>query len=635
MISLQDMSLEFGGNYILQDINCSISPNSRIGLVGDNGSGKTTLIRVMIGELQPTAGIVVRPRQCHIAYLSQNPVLDEDVILFDYIRCARPHWLDLYRQIEETSGELGDTLTRDLEEKLAQLTARFNNLGGYEYENEISFVLTSLGLPKTVWFRRIGSFSGGEQTRIVLAGILLRQFDLLILDEPTNHLDIEMIQWLEGYLVKLDRPYLLVSHDRRFLDNTVTSIYALEDTHLSITKGNYRSFSEARAIALMSQERMYERQQRFIARTQDFISKNMAGQKTSQAKSRLKMLNRLEIIKRPKHRHQTDLKIRSARRSGNDVFVLDDVTIGINEQLILAEEVNLRAHYRDRVCIIGRNGCGKTTLLRTLLGDREILDGYLKTGASLIIGYYDQQQVELDEKLTVFDCLLQLVPIAPQGYVLSWLARFGFRGDDTLKRVSVLSGGEKSRLYLCLLIHQNPNLLILDEPTNHLDIAMTETLLSALKDYDGTIIFVSHDRYFISQLATRYWVFCQCLRDSQLYNTITDCEGDLELILQTAFTTPEPEKSKPMDRERRRKLNPWYLQQIQQKLDHHGDELSRLTMDLTLIHQKLSQSETYTNEQQIFLLRSHMLELEKQIEQERLNVRELEDQYLQLSYEDL
>ncbi len=626
--------MEFAGKHVLCEISCSVSENSRIGLIGSNGSGKTTLIRIIIGELEPTSGKVALPRQCWIAYLSQNPTLDEDLILYDYIRAARPQWLELFDQIRETAQEAGDSHSPGVDEKLTRLMEQFNHLGGYEYENEMTYVLTSLGIPRSVWFRRIGSFSGGEQTRIVLAGILLRQFDLLILDEPTNHLDLEMIQWLEGFLVKLHVPYLLVSHDRHFLDQTITSIYALEDTKLSITKGNYRSYSEARAIAAKSQQRMFERQQRFIAKTQEFIDKNMAGQKTNQAKSRLKVLQKLDIVKRPKHRHQSDLRINSAHRSGNDVFVLEKVTLGIDNTHILAENADLRVHYQDRVCIIGRNGCGKTTLLRTLLGEREIMDGSLKMGARLITGYYDQHQVDLDETRTVFDSMLAIVPMAPQGYIFSWLARFGFRGDDSQKMVSILSGGEKSRLYLCLLIHQNPNLLILDEPTNHLDIDMTEALLSALKDYNGTVVFVSHDRYFISQLATRYWVFCNQLRDNRLFPTIIESEDNLENILLTAFTDPEPEKPKTAERERKRKLNPWYLEQIQQKLNTHNDEIDRLLLDLNQIHHKLSLSETYVNEQQVYLLQAHMVALEQKIQERRMQIQDLEDQYLRMSYED-
>jgi len=319
-----------------------------------------------------------------------------------------------------------------------------------------------------------------------------------------------------------------------------------------VTKGNYSSFSEAFAIAQMAQERQFDRQQKFIAVTNDFISRNIAGQKTNMAKSRLKMLSRMEIVQKPRHQKQIHLSINSSGRSGNDVYTLQDVEFGIPAGISLARDINLRAHYQNRICIIGPNGCGKTTLLKILMGEHDIISGHLKIGASLEIGYYDQHQVALDESLTVMDTLWQIVPEATRGYVLSWLARFGFTGDDVDKYVGILSGGEKSRLYLCVLIHQNPNLLIMDEPTNHLDMAMSDSLLKALQEYTVTIIFVSHDRFFIEHLATKYWVFHKALEGNKIYPTVSAPDLELKQAIELAFSMPEVKKSPPPPKEKKK-----------------------------------------------------------------------------------
>ncbi|MGC9362565.1 MAG: ABC-F family ATP-binding cassette domain-containing protein, partial [Candidatus Syntrophosphaera sp.] len=485
LIQVNDLSLEFGGNHVLKEVTCSVEHNSRIGLIGMNGSGKTTLIRLMLGEIEPSSGEVLRARNCRVAYLPQNFLLEPRQEMVAYVRAARSELLSLSQEIENLSRSLAADHASLTEARLNAAIVRYTALGGYEFDNELKYVLTSLDFPENCWHKRCGSFSGGEQTRICLAAILLQEYDLLILDEPTNHLDLEMIAWLEKYLLKQGKPFLVVSHDRQFLDNTVTSIFCLRDGRLSVTKGNYTSFREADEIARLTREREFERQQKFIAETQAYIQKFIAGTRTNSAKSRRKMLERMEVVKKPGQQKKLKLSVEPTKRSGNDIYTLRDLRFGIWPDLELAREINLRAHYQDRICVLGPNGCGKTTLLNILLGEHEIFEGTLKTGASLDIGYYDQYQASLDETLSVMETIWQLVPQAPQGYVLSWLARFGFRGDDVQKRVSVLSGGEKSRLYLCKMIHENPNLMILDEPTNHLDIDMTDSFLEALKAYQG------------------------------------------------------------------------------------------------------------------------------------------------------
>jgi ATP-binding cassette subfamily F protein 3 len=634
LIQTRELSLEFGGNYVLDKISCTIEHNSRIGLIGPNGCGKSTLIKLMLGQIIPTSGTVQRASKCVIAYLPQNAMPDGSLSLIDYVRGSRPDIASLKTQIESLSAALDNDHDPATEASLNAVLERFTSIGGFEWDNELKYVLTSLSFPESEWYKLIVNFSGGEQTRICLARFLLMPHDLLILDEPTNHLDIAMTAWLERYLNKQDKPYLLVSHDRRFLDNTVSTIFNLRDGHLSITKGNYSSFKAADDIARLSAERMYDRQQKYISETMDFIRKNMAGQKTNQAKSRLKQLNRLERVARPEAQHKLKIRVDAAHRSGNDVYVLEELSFGVQGKE-LTREVFIRAGYRDRICVIGPNGCGKTTLLKILLGEHDITAGILKTGASLRIAYFDQHQVFLDSSLTVMETLWQLVPQAPQGYVLSWLARFGFRGDDVEKQVSVLSGGEKSRLQLSVLIHSDPNLLIMDEPTNHLDMDMADSLLEALKSFPGTIIFVSHDRYFLSELADKYWVFHQVLDASnRLYTTISETTDDAEAAIALSFAVPEPSKAPPVARERRKRINPLILQRKQDEIHNAQSHVGNLISHLEEVHRLLSHSDTYAEPGRLQNLKAREAELEARIGAGREAVAILEDEYLELLCEE-
>lgn len=633
--------MEFAGTYILKDISCVIAPNSRIGMIGANGSGKSTLIKIMLGFLEPSEGTVCSAKKLGICYLPQNMQLDPDQLMIDFIHRSRADIFETWKKVEQLNHEfhelsLQDSASRDsetIQKELEQTLILYQELGGYEFENEVKFVLTSLGFPPESWNKQIRYYSGGEQTRICLASILLKPFDLLVLDEPTNHLDIAMISWLEKYLLKLEKPYLVVSHDRTFLDNTVTSIYLLESGNLSVTKGNYSSFFEARKIAMLTQQREYERQQKYIEETKHFIQRNIAGQKTLLAKSRLKALDRLELIEKPLSSREMNLNIEKSKRSGNDVFVLENACLGISEEAILAENISIRADYQAKICILGPNGCGKTTLLKCLLGERSIISGKLKIGASLEIGYYDQYQNILDDRLTVKETLWQIVPDATLGYVLTWLARFGFKGDDVDKQVSVLSGGEKSRLSLSVLIHQNPNLLILDEPTNHLDIEMTDALLKALQNYSGTIIFVSHDRYLMRELSTKYWVFHKTTDGKRIFRTISELEADHQKALELTFSTPELEKKAPAPRERKKKINPWHLEQLHKKIEDLNREAAELHEHLMEINMALADSKTYADEKRVLLFKQEYTGIENKITQIKEQISLYEEEYLELCYE--
>jgi ATP-binding cassette subfamily F protein 3 len=694
-IRFEDVGIEFAGKYLFKDINCSLEHNSRIGLIGANGCGKTTLLKIMLKEMEPSAGIVSGSKSIKVAYLSQNPEFETTLTVEEYIRSSPEDLQKAWKEIIELSNllnveQVAEPAQTDSEKyvvphlcgsdrsdngvsneenrinaglktdgkqtgrpllheenrinaglhtseailaKLHKAEERFQHLGGYEFDTEMKMTLTALKFQPELWNRKLNTFSGGERTRLALAHILLSRFELLLLDEPTNHLDIAMIGWLEKYLSNQNRPYLIISHDRTFLDRTVTTIWSMENGGLNITKGNYFSWFEAQKIRLLEQERQWKQQQKWVKDTKDFIARNMAGQKTKQAQGRLKILNRTELIERPQAKHQMNLKVQSQDRSGNDVYRLENVEFGIGTKL-LAKEVNLYCGYKNRICLLGQNGSGKTTLIKLMMKEIEPRKGSVKVGASLQIGYYDQYQNEMDEELTVYETLKQLVPLATDGYILGWLARFGFREDDVKKNVSVLSGGEKSRLYLSILIHEKPNLLILDEPTNHLDIMMMDALLEALKEYDGTIIFVSHDRYFIQELADKYWVFHRAMTHNVVFPTITEIDKPFEELLNIAYCEPEVEKQKTEQvNNRQKKINPWVLEQLQKEIEQQHLKLNSEQKELHSVQEKLSQTETYADANKFKKLREQMRLLENAIKETRTEIDELETKYLELIYE--
>ncbi len=626
LIRLENASIEFSGNYLFRNISCSLEHNSRIGLIGPNGCGKTTLLKLMLRELEPSEGTVSGSKRLQVAYLSQVPEFETELLVEEYVRSARPELQAAWEDIMSASR------ANDLN-RLHKSEESFQQLGGYSFDTEMKLTLSALKFPQELWNRKLTTFSGGERTRLALAKILLSRHDLLLLDEPTNHLDIAMTQWLEKYLNNQLCPFLVISHDRTFLDKTVSTILHLENGSLSVTKGNYTSFHEAQKIRLLEHERQWKQQQKWLKDTRDFIARNIAGQKTAQAKGRLKILNRTQLLDRPREKKQIKLNVQSKDRSGNDVFRLENVAFGVGDKL-LARNVDLYCGYKDRICLLGQNGSGKTSLIKLLLEESEPREGLVRVGANLQIGYYDQYQNELDDGQTVFETLRQLVPMAPEGYVLGWLARFGFRGDDVQKFVSVLSGGEKSRLCLALLIHEKPNLLILDEPTNHLDIMMMDALLDALQDYEGTIIFVSHDRFFIRQLATRYWVFQKVKQGAEIFPTVREAELPFEELLELAYSEPEGERMKSEQVSNRvKRVNPWVLEQLQKQIEQHHQSILAKQNELRDIQGLLSVRETYARADRFRELNKQAAELENCIAELRSTIDQLENQYLELSYE--
>lgn len=603
LINIYEVSHNFGDQDIFKNISFSLEHNSRIGLIGANGSGKTTLFNILTYQLTPHEGVVQQAKKLRIAYLSQEVELNEEQTLEECVSSANSEMNEMLHKLETARKLVAKDHNEQNLKMLQALEEQYFQAGGYHFASEMKIVLAGFGFPKSCWNRKISFFSGGEKTRIQFARILLSPKDIFLLDEPTNHLDFKMIYWLENYLVKQDKPYLIISHDRHFLDHTVNKIAEIKQNRIFITKGNYSIWEADQENRKLTQERLYKRQQKFIKETEDFIARNMAGQKVQQAKSRIRTLAKLERIDKPQHQKQIKLNISSSGRSGNDVYIFENAYLGYPGN-VLAENVNLRIGYQNRIALVGANGTGKTTLLKCITGELKPISGKAKLGASLNIGYYDQLHTQLDDRLTVFETMQELMPGTELGEVLSWLARFSFEGDDVQKLVTVLSGGEKARLYLAKLIKQKPNFLILDEPTNHLDLNTIEELENALEEYEGTVIFVSHDSYFIRRIADKIWV----LKDKK----ISETDQDIEEIFTETKTVQKSSGCTSKPRETKKKINPLILEKLMSSIQEIQDKIDVISKEITDIEEKYTQEEFYNDSDKLKQLRKRHLELEEE-----------------------
>jgi ATP-binding cassette subfamily F protein 3 len=504
LLAGENIVKQFDDRTLFDNLSFSINEKDRIGLVGPNGIGKTTLFEMMAGHARPDSGVVVRARGCSIAYVEQEFGEEEENPLFDYVRSARSDLLDLKSEIETIEKELLDQPeSESLLEKLGDLQHRFEASGGYDFDAEIRIILVGLGFPKNRFHNRLREFSGGEKSRAALARILAGNDTLLLLDEPTNHLDIDSTIWLEEYLQGLDKAYIIVSHDRTFLTNTVEKVWEISSRKIEQYFNGFALYLEERDQRKALQRHLHRHQQEEIKRIEDFIQKNIAGQKTKQAKSRRKYLARMKRIELPESEAKAPtFSVDSGERSHNLVLATDAVSFGYGNHA-LVREVSFNLYRGDRVGFIGKNGSGKTTVLKTIIGELEPVEGSIKVGRKVDPAYFDQELSELDENNNVLDELWLVDPMCEAGRLRGFLAKFGFTGDDVFKKVAVLSGGEKTKLALAKLMFKPANLLIFDEPTNHLDLDSRQALEEALREYTGTFLVVSHDRYFLDRVTEK------------------------------------------------------------------------------------------------------------------------------------
>lgn len=509
MLRLEHISKIYPTGEVLKDVNWEVKIGDRIGLVGVNGAGKSTQLKIITGEIEPTSGEVIRPASLNIAYLNQEfeveptrTVYEEFWTVFKDANAVQTALAQVQRDMETASPEELDKLIH----KLDKLQRQFEALDGYGLEARIGKILPEMGFSLEDGDRLVSSFSGGWQMRMGLGKILLQEPDLLLLDEPTNHLDLETIEWLEGYLKKLTTPMVIVSHDREFLDRLCTQIVETERGISTTYLGNYSAYLQQKAENQAAQLSAYERQQKEIEKQQAFVERFRASAtRSTQAKSREKQLDKIERIEAPTGSVRTlHFRFPSAPRSGREVVIIKDLT-HIYDDKILFLGANLLVERGDRIAFLGPNGAGKSTLLRLITGGETPSEGKVELGQHNVIpGYFEQNQAEaLDLEKTVMETIHDEVPDWKNEEVRTLLGRFLFSGDTVFKQVSALSGGEKARLALAKMLLRPANLLILDEPTNHLDIPAKEMLEEALINYDGTALIVSHDRYFISQVANK------------------------------------------------------------------------------------------------------------------------------------
>jgi ATPase subunit of ABC transporter with duplicated ATPase domains len=508
MISLSNINKQYGRQLVFVDASFQLNSGEKVGLVGPNGSGKTTLFRMLTGEEDPDDGEVTVPKKLTVGYFRQDveemkgrSVLDEAIAGSGRVGDLHHELEHLQHRLEDP--DLGDEMDRVLE-RFGEVQEEYEHLGGYTLEAQAREVLHGLGFKDDQIDGDVGALSGGWKMRVALARVLLGRPDVLLMDEPTNHLDLESIIWLEGFLKSLPGALLMTSHDREFMNRIVSKIAEIEAGEIVTYSGNYDFYERERAIRESNQQAAFARQQAMLAKEQRFIDRfRTHAAKAAQVQSRIKALDKIEKIELPKKRQVVKFEFRSPPRSGDQVAVIEDLEKGFGARKIY-DGFSLTIRRGERWAVMGRNGAGKTTLLRMISGVLAPDAGEVRLGASLKMGYFAQQSLDvLDPELTVLEQLQQDFPQDGIGSLRSLAGAFQFSGDDVDKRIRSLSGGEKSRLAMARMLYDPPNFLVLDEPTNHLDLATKEMLVEALKNFEGTMIFVSHDRVFLRGLGSR------------------------------------------------------------------------------------------------------------------------------------
>lgn len=594
MIILQANKIErsFAGEVLFDNISLQVDERDRIALVGKNGAGKSTLLKILVGEEEPTSGEINKKRDLSLSYLAQdsrfessNTIYDEMLHVFDDLRKTE-------KALRQMELEMGEKTGADLE-KLMQdydrLSEEFRQAGGFTYEADIRAILNGFKFDESMWQMKIEELSGGQNTRLALAKMLLEKPNLLVLDEPTNHLDIETIAWLENYLVNYSGALLIVSHDRYFLDKVATITLDLTKHSLDRYVGNYSSFVEQKEQKLLTEAKNYEKQQKEIAALEDFVNRNLVrASTTKRAQSRRKQLEKMERLDKPeagtKSAHMT---FHSDKTSGNVVLTVEEAAVGYDDQ-ILSEPINLDIRKMNAVAIVGPNGIGKSTLIKSIIGQIPFIKGEARFGANVEVGYYDQTQSKLTPHNSVLDELWNDFKLTPEVEIRNRLGALLFSGDDVKKTVGMLSGGERARLLLAKLSMENNNFLILDEPTNHLDIDSKEVLENALIDFDGTLLFVSHDRYFINRVATQVLELSE--EGSNLY--LGDYDYYLEKKAELEALAAAQAEAEPASSTEEVTSNDYHLQKQNQKelrkitrrieqLEAEMEELDQKIQDIT------------------------------------------------------
>ena len=596
MIILQANKIErsFAGEVLFDNINLQVDERDRIALVGKNGAGKSTLLKILVGEEEPTSGEINKKKDISLSYLAQdsrfeseNTIYDEMLHVFDDLRRTEQQLRQMELEMGEKSGEDLNKLMSDYD----RLSENFRQAGGFTYEADIRAILNGFKFDESMWQMKIAELSGGQNTRLALAKMLLEKPNLLVLDEPTNHLDIETIAWLENYLVNYSGALIIVSHDRYFLDKVATITLDLTKHSLERYVGNYSRFVELKEQKLATEAKNYEKQQKEIAALEDFVNRNLVRASTSKrAQSRRKQLEKMERLDKPEAgKKSANMTFQSEKTSGNIVLTVENAAIGYDGE-ILSQPINLDLRKMNAVAIVGPNGIGKSTFIKSIVDQIPFIKGEKRFGANVEVGYYDQTQSKLTPSNTVLDELWNDFKLTPEVEIRSRLGAFLFSGDDVKKSVGMLSGGEKARLLLAKLSMENNNFLILDEPTNHLDIDSKEVLENALIDFDGTLLFVSHDRYFINRVATHVLELSE--KGSTLYlgdyDYYVEKKAEVEMIqTEEASTSNQAKEASPVNDYQAQKESQKEARKLMRQIENLEAEIEELESQSQAISEQM------------------------------------------------
>ena len=585
MIILQANKIErsFAGEVLFDNINLQVDERDRIALVGKNGAGKSTLLKILVGEEEPTSGEINKKKDISLSYLAQdsrfeseNTIYDEMLHVFDDLRRTE-------KQLRQMELEMGEKFGEDLEKLMSdydRLSENFRQAGGFTYEADIRAILNGFKFDESMWQMKIAELSGGQNTRLALAKMLLEKPNLLVLDEPTNHLDIETIAWLENYLVNYSGALIIVSHDRYFLDKVATITLDLTKHSLDRYVGNYSRFVELKEQKLATEAKNYEKQQKEIAALEDFVNRNLVrASTTKRAQSRRKQLEKMERLDKPEAgKKSANMTFQSEKTSGNVVLTVENAAIGYDGE-VLSQPINLDLRKMNAVAIVGPNGIGKSTFIKSIVDQIPFIKGEKRFGANVEVGYYDQTQSKLTPSNTVLDELWNDFKLTPEVEIRNRLGAFLFSGDDVKKSVGMLSGGEKARLLLAKLSMENNNFLILDEPTNHLDIDSKEVLENALIDFDGTLLFVSHDRYFINRVATHVLELSENGSTLYLgdYDYYVEKKAEVEMIqTEEISTTNQAKEASPVNDYQAQKESQKEVRKLMRQIESLEAEIEEL-----------------------------------------------------------
>ncbi|SOB98425.1 ATP-binding cassette subfamily F protein 3 [Ureibacillus xyleni] len=639
MIVLQVNQLykSFATDEILSGVKLEVQHRDRVALVGRNGAGKSTLLKIIAGQMSYDSGEIIIPKDVKLGYLEQHSGLESTLSIWGEMMTIFAPLRNQEKKLRELEQKMADPSVYENPETYNRIMAEYDQLqhdfkdaGGYQYEADTRSVLHGMQFYPEDYDKLISSLSGGQRTRLALAKLLLSNPDLLILDEPTNHLDIETLSWLENYLKGYDGAILIVSHDRYFLDQVVSIVYEVSRHQVTKYVGNYSAYLEEKAKNYERDLKLFEREQDEKAKLEAFIQKNIARASTTKmAQSRRKVLERTQWMDSPDgDERSANFGFTIERQSGNDVLSIDDLTIGYQGETI-SKNISMRLFREDRIALVGPNGVGKSTLLKTIVKDLPILHGDIRYGANIQIGYYDQEQAKLTGNKTVLLELWDEWPLMTEKDIRTILGRFLFSGDDVSKPVHSLSGGEKARLALAKLMMQKANLLVLDEPTNHLDLDSKEVLENALIDYPGTLLFVSHDRYFINRIATKVVEMSSDGSFEYLgdYDYYLEKKQELQELAEMKAQTKETQATTPV------KTTSQIDKDVKKRERQIRRTIEELEKNMATLSELIAQIEEKLCDPDIFRDHEKVLVLQNDLDNAKLEHDEKELQWLELNEE--